>query len=250
MGFMVAIILLIVTIVPNFIMPLFNKFDPLPQGRLRNRIEEIAKGIEFPLTEIYMIDASKRSSHSNAYYYGFGSNKRIVLFDTLLEQHKGDDGEREICGIVKHELGHWYHSHPLKMITISILNIALMFKIFDLMLNNRTVNWVILFDFGFKTESVFVSLLIFSKLYEVASWFTSLFINIISRTFEFQADQFATDEYRTELARGLIKIHVKNAANLNPDPLYAAMTFSHPQLTERLRALGFHDGREFEHLLK
>lgn len=113
LGFFVAFILLLVNIVPNFIMPLFNKYDPLPQGDLREKIEEIAREIKFPLTEIYVVDASKRSAHSNAYYFGFGSNKRIVLFDTLLEQHQGESGILEIASIVKHELGHWYLMHPL-----------------------------------------------------------------------------------------------------------------------------------------
>lgn len=90
LGFFVSFILISVNIIPNFIMPLFNKYDPLPPGELREKIEDIAREISFPLTEIYVVDASKRSAHSNAYYFGFGNNKRIVLFDTLLEQHQGE----------------------------------------------------------------------------------------------------------------------------------------------------------------
>lgn len=166
LGFIVAFLLLFVNIVPNFIMPLFNKFDPLPQGPLRDKIEEIAKEIQFPLTQIYVIDASKRSSHSNAYYFGFGNNKRIVLFDTLIEQHQGEQGILEIASVVKHELGHWYHMHPLKSMIVTIFNLAFMFKVFDLILNSRALNRSILANMGFSRESVFISLLIFTKLFE------------------------------------------------------------------------------------
>jgi STE24 endopeptidase len=135
------------------------------------------------------------------------------------------------------------------MMVVQVFNIAFMFKVFDLLLNNRELNRSILANMGFGHESVFISLVIFSKLYETISWFTSLSLVMLSRRFEFQADQFAGPKYKFHLAKALIKVHVKNASNLNPDPLYASLTFSHPQLTERIKALGYENGQEFQSLL-
>jgi len=193
--------------------------------------------MKFPLKEIKVMDASKRTAHSNAFYYGFGSNKRIVLYDTLLQQHKGPKGIDEILGIVRHELGHWHFMHPLMSMVYSIMDLIIMFTVFSFVINNH----VILYQFGFFYESNFISLILFSKLYEPISWLTSLLQTLLTRNMEFQADAFAAqdDTLRMPLCRAVIKLHILNAGNLNPDPLYAALTFSHPQLTERLKALNF-----------
>ncbi len=140
--------------------------------------------MEFPLKEIKVMDASKRTAHSNAFYYGFGSNKKIVLFDTLLKQHKGPKGIEEIVGIVRHELGHWHHMHPLQSMLFSIFNLITMFTVFSFVNNNH----LLLYQFGFFYESNFISLVIFGKLYELVSWLTSLLMTLITRKFEFQAD--------------------------------------------------------------
>jgi STE24 endopeptidase len=146
--FMMCFTLLMTLLVPNVIMPLFNKYDELDDTRidLKNKIEELAKNLDFPLKKIFVMDASKRSSHSNAFYFGFGSNKRIVLFDTLLEQHKGEQGDKEIIAIVKHELGHWYYMHPLKSMVINLTNLTIIFYLFSLTLNNKGI----LASFGFN----------------------------------------------------------------------------------------------------
>lgn len=129
--------LILINLIPNVIMPLFNNYKELEDGPLRAKIVALANKLDFPLKKLFVVDASKRSSHSNAYYFGFCNNKRIVLFDTLLEQHKGEAGEEEILGIVKHELGHWYHMHPLKMILFSFLNLGVMFVLFSFTINNH-----------------------------------------------------------------------------------------------------------------
>lgn len=139
----VTLMLIFMHIIPSFIMPLFNKYEELGQGPLREEIEDCARELKFPLKKIYVVDASKRSDHSNAYYFGFGSNKRIVLFDTLLKQH---ENQREIVAIVCHELGHWYYSHPLKMMVVSVINLCVLFYTFSLVLNNMTL----LRSFGFE----------------------------------------------------------------------------------------------------
>ena len=132
------------------------------------------------------MDASKRSSHSNAFYYGFGGNKRIVLFDTLLEQHDAatQQGRKEILGIVKHELGHWYYNHPLKSMFVGVTSQIFMFWVFSLTINNMSI----LNSFGFTQKSNFISLIVFSKLYEVVAWIQNFLMLTMSRTFEFQAD--------------------------------------------------------------
>jgi STE24 endopeptidase len=137
--------------------------------------------MNFPLKKIFVVDASKRSSHSNAYYFGFGNNKRIVLFDTLIKQHEGEQGIEEILALVKHELGHWYYSHPLKMIILSLTNLSFMFLLFSFTINNHGI----LASFGFTQESNFVSFLLFSKLYEVFAWLTGIMTTALSRHFEF-----------------------------------------------------------------
>ena len=148
---------------------------------MREKIEELAKKVGFPLTKIYVVDASKRSAHSNAYFYGFGSNKRIVLFDTLLDDHKGPKGEEEILGILRHELGHWHYHHTFFNILWAMTSLCLMFGLFSLVINNH----LILYQFGFKYESNFVSFMIFSRLYDSFAWITSLIQTLISRKFEF-----------------------------------------------------------------
>ena len=113
-AFSVISIILLMMLIPNVIMPMFNKYSELQNLELKRRIEEEAQRMEFPLKHIYVMDASKRTAHSNAFYYGFGSNKRIVIFDTMLEQHQGPNGIEEIVAVVRHELGHWHFMHPLK----------------------------------------------------------------------------------------------------------------------------------------
>jgi len=183
-GFTAVTLLILMNLIPNVIMPLFNDYKELEGGHLKAKIVALATKLKFPLQKLFVVDASKRSSHSNAFYYGFCNNKRIVLFDTLLTQHEGEAGEEEILGIVKHELGHWHHMHPLKMIIFSFLNLGLMFLLFSFSINNHQI----LASFGFRQESNFVSFLIFLKLYEVVSWITQLIQNLLSRHFEYEAD--------------------------------------------------------------
>lgn len=135
------------------------------------------------------MDASKRTAHSNAFYFGFGNNKRIVLFDTLLNQHKGPEGIQEILGIVKHELGHWHYMHPFWMLTFTTVNLLLMFWIFSWTIHYRPLH----LSFGFNQESNFASLLVFTKVYEVIAWVTGVVQTALTRKFEYQADQFAAD---------------------------------------------------------
>src|SRR4051794_24160605 len=132
-----------ISIYPTLIQPLFNKVEPLPEGELRSRIEELASRIKFPLTKLYVIDGSRRSGHSNAYFYGFFRNKRIVLYDTLIDQTTTD----EACAILGHELGHWKLNHTMQMLALSQIQSFIFFYLFGLVINNQEMYQA----FGFTT---------------------------------------------------------------------------------------------------
>ncbi|CAG8790967.1 5335_t:CDS:2, partial [Racocetra persica] len=175
-------------------------------GELRERIEELASRIEFPLKKLYKIDGSKRSSHSNAYFYGFFKNKRIVLYDTLIEQ--ADTGE--ILAIVGHELGHWYLNHTVRLYI----------------------------SFGFDSRPILIGFILFQFIYSPIENLFTFLMNIKSRQHEFEADAYSKKlGYGAQLRSGLIKIQLKNLSNLNNDKWYSAYHFSHPPLPERLSAL-------------
>ena len=155
----------------------------------------------------------------------------------MLTQFPGDENIDQIVGIVRHELGHWKYMHPLISLTTSLFGLTLMVFVFSFLINNHTF----LANFNFKYESNFVSFMLFLQVYEGVDWFTSFCETALTRKMEFAADAFAAEDsrYKAALCKSIIKIHVENSSNLNPDPFYALLNFSHPQLTERLAAMGF-----------
>ncbi|KAF9972905.1 CAAX prenyl protease 1 [Actinomortierella ambigua] len=228
--FMVAFQLIMISIYPTFIQPLFNKVEPLPDGELRTMIEALASRISFPLTKLFVIDGSKRSGHSNAYFYGFFKNKRIVLYDTLLEH---SDNE-EICAVLAHELGHWSHSHTLQMMAFAQLQLFTTFYLFSLFIHNADMYS----SFGFNVMPTLIGLMLFMSLYSPVDSLMSFVNNMISRYYEFQADAFARQlGYSSSLVSGLIKLQKKNLGTMNPDWLYSMYHRSHPELVERLNAI-------------
>jgi len=220
-------------IYPNFIQPLFNKFDTLQDEGLKQKIEELAREHQFPLTNLFQIDGSKRSSHSNAYFFGFWKWKRIVLFDTLL--HLSHD---EILAILCHELGHWKFNHINFNLLISSAHFFALFYLFGaVMYSGFSGEIVRQFGYG-EAVAVMVKLMIFGQLFEPTEQILRLLMTMLSRHFEFQADSFALTNGRSEaLQSGLKHIHEENKGDLNPDPWYSWYHFSHPPLVERLRAL-------------
>ncbi|KAF9348497.1 CAAX prenyl protease 1 [Mortierella sp. NVP85] len=229
--FMVAFQLFIVTIYPTFIQPLFNKVEPLPEGELRSMIEALASRIHFPLTKLFVIDGSKRSGHSNAYFYGFFKNKRIVLFDTLMEH---SDNE-QICAVLAHELGHWACNHTLKMLAFNQVQLFAVFYLFSQFIHNKDMYT----SFGFTdTMPTLIGFLLFNYLYSPVESITGFITNVISRRYEYQADAFARElGYAASLASGLIKLQLKNLGTMNPDWLHSMYHRSHPELIERLNAI-------------
>ncbi|KAJ3158481.1 CAAX prenyl protease 1 [Irineochytrium annulatum] len=217
-------------IYPNFIQPLFNKFTPLPEGPLKEKIKLLANRLRFPLSKIFVVDGSKRSSHSNAYFIGLFREKRIVLFDTLLEQTSED----EIIGILAHELGHWQMNHLPRRLAMVQIQLFLIFYLFSHFVRSPAF----FSSFGFDTQPIMVGIILFMYLYQPLDSIASFLMNVSSRAHEFEADAYAKKlGYKEVLSSGLIKISQKNLGNLNPDHLYSAWHHSHPGLVERLEAL-------------
>ncbi|CAG8784167.1 2039_t:CDS:2, partial [Acaulospora morrowiae] len=190
----------------------------------------LASRINFPLKKLYKIDGSKRSGHSNAYFYGFFKNKRIVLYDTLIEQAEMG----EILAVVGHELGHWYLNHTVRVLIISQLHNLLLFYVFSQFINNSALYR----SFGFTAQPTLIGFMLFQFIYAPVEHVVAFVMNVISRRHEFQADSYAKKlGFGSQLRSGLIKIQIKNLGNLNNDPWYSAYHFSHPPLPERLNAL-------------
>jgi STE24 endopeptidase len=214
----------------ELIVPLFNKQTPLEEGTLRNKIEEYAGRTGFKLRNIYVIDGSKRSTKSNAYFSGFGPKKRIVLFDTLLNEFTGD----EIVAILAHEIGHYKKKHVLRTMISSILLTGFMLFLFSLVVNSPALSKAL----GSENPSFHLGLIGFGILYSPLSLLIGLVSNIISRKNEFAADKFVKDTYDPAiLAFALKKLSVKNLSNMMPHPAYVFFHYSHPPLLQRLEKL-------------
>ncbi|BBN19890.1 STE24 endopeptidase [Marchantia polymorpha subsp. ruderalis] len=229
-GFMLVLSLGMMAIYPVLIAPLFNKFTPLPEGELRAKIEKLASSLKFPLKKLFVIDGSTRSSHSNAYMYGFFNSKRIVLYDTLIQQCK----EEEVVAVLAHELGHWQLSHTMySFVAMQVLTL-LQFGGYTLVRNSTDL----FRSFGFSTQPVLIGLVLFQHTIMPLQHLVSFGLNLVSRAFEFQADAFARKlGYADSLRGGLIKLQEENLSAMNTDPWYSAYHYSHPPLVERLQAL-------------
>ncbi|WCJ22725.1 hypothetical protein M5689_004799 [Euphorbia peplus] len=237
-AFTFVISIVMMTIYPILIAPLFNKFTPLPEGELRSKIEALASSQKFPLKKLFVVDGSTRSSHSNAYMYGFFKNKRIVIYDTLIQQCKD---EEEIVAVIGHELGHWKLNHTTySFIAVQILTF-LQFGGYALVRNSTDL----FRSFGFDTQPVLIGLIIFQHTVIPIQHLVSFGLNLVSRSFEFQADAFAKKlGYAAALRAGLVKLQEENLSAMNTDPWYSAYHYSHPPLVERLSALDEADKKE------
>jgi len=214
-----------------FIAPLFNKFSPLKDQSLLKKIESYLKNVDFPITKIEVMDGSKRSSHSNAYFSGIGKNKRIALFDTLIDSMDED----EIVSILAHEVGHYKLKHIQTGIILSSIQSGVMLFILSLFINNRD-----LFDvFKMEELSIYASLLFFSILYTPISMIINFVFNYISRKNEFAADQYSleTTGKPENLISALKKLTIENLSNLTPHWLNVSLNYSHPPVVDRIHAL-------------
>lgn len=218
-------------IAPTWIMPIFNKFEPLEDGELRQAIRDYAAKVHFPLQGVYVMDGSKRSTKSNAFFTGFGKNKRIALFDTLIEKHS----QEELVAVLAHEIGHYKKKHILKNMTISILQTGIMFALLSVFLQVSG-----LFEAFYMEEmSVYAGLVFFGLLYAPVEMILSLAMQVLSRKYEFQADAFAAEtiEEPEAMVSVLKKLSKDNLSNLTPHPFYVLLNYSHPPVLQRIRAI-------------
>lgn len=215
----------------HVIAPLFNKFTPLEEGELRTAIEEYSEKVKFPIGRIDVMDGSKRSGHSNAYFSGLGKSRRIALFDTLLEKHTTE----EIISVVAHEVGHYKRKHIIKGTALGILETGVMLFIFNLIMKDAALFAV----FGVSDISVYGGLVFFAMLYAPVSMITSLLTTAVSRKNEFEADTFSleTTENPQALVNMLKGLAANNLAHLTPHPLKVFLSYSHPPVISRIAAV-------------
>lgn len=218
-------------IVPTWIMPLFNTFTPLEDGELKDKLFAYAKTIEFPLTQIFVMDGSKRSTKSNAFFTGFGKNKRIVLFDTLINAHTTD----ELLGVLAHEMGHFKKKHIQRRLIFGILQMGVVFYLLSLFITQQSLFTA----FHVETTSIYAGLVFFSILFSPVDLIISIVMQFFSRKDEYEADRFAalTTKKATALITALKKLSADNLSNLTPHPFYVFLHYSHPPLAQRVAAM-------------
>jgi STE24 endopeptidase len=214
----------------KLIVPIFNKQTPLDEGDLRNKISNYAKTVGFKLDKIFVIDGSKRSTKANAYFSGFGSEKRVTLYDTLIN----DLEDEEIVAVLAHEVGHYKKKHIIFNLIASILLTGLTLYILSIFISNPLLSNAL----GVEIASFHIGLIAFGLLYAPISEVTSLIMNWFSRIFEYQADDYAKNTYKAEpLISSLKKLSKNSLSNLTPHKAYVFMHYSHPTLLERVRNL-------------
>ena len=227
-----VVLLAIQFVAPRWIMPLFNKFKPLQDQELKEKIERMADSADFPVRDVSEMDGSRRSSKANAFFAGFGRNRRIALFDNLIANHSQD----EIVAVLAHEIGHFRGKHiPLNM-AIGIAHAGVLFYLLSIFLEHPG-----LFEAFYITDQqpVYAGLVFFSLLYHPIEMVLSFLIGMMSRHHEFAADRFAKDLIGNGrvLADALKKLSRDSLANLTPHPFYVFLNYSHPPVLERIRRL-------------
>tara|TARA_B110000438_G_scaffold44246_1_gene44223 strand:- start:222 stop:1388 length:1167 start_codon:yes stop_codon:yes gene_type:complete len=215
----------------HVISPMFNKFTPLEDGELRTAIEKYTTQVDFPLARIDIMDGSKRSAHSNAYFSGFGKSRRIAIFDTLVENHTND----EIVSVVAHEVGHYKLKHIIHGTIIGIIETGIMLFVFNFIMNDYALFRV----FGVNDLSVHAGLIFFSMLYAPVTMITSVISNAISRKNEFEADNYSlqTTKNKEALISMLVGLAANNLSHLTPHPFKVFLSYSHPPTIDRIKAL-------------
>ena len=221
---------------PSWIMPLFNKFTPMPEGELKQAIEALGERCHFPLSGVFVMDGSKRSTKANAFFTGLGKRKKIALFDTLMEK----SSEAELLGVLAHEIGHFRCGHIRQRLAVGILQSAVIFFLLGLATNPHGAFARLLFDaFGVSTISPHVGLVLFMILLEPVSRLLGVLANAWSRKHEFEADAYAAKVTGNGVALGeaLKKLSVDHLSHPAPGALRVWLDYSHPPLLQRLAAL-------------
>ena len=218
-------------VAPTWIMPLFNKFTPLEPGELKEAILNYARSVDFPIKSVFVMDGSKRSSKSNAFFTGFGRNKRIALFDTLIKRHTVP----ELIAILAHEIGHYKKKHILQGTIINILHAGVLFFVLSILLGSPGLYNA----FYMEQPSIYSGILFFGLLYTPLEMVLSVIMNALSRRNEYEADRFAAEtiQHPQHLIGALKKLSAGNLSNLMPHPFYVFLNYSHPPLLQRMRAI-------------
>ncbi|MBW2527909.1 MAG: M48 family metallopeptidase [Deltaproteobacteria bacterium] len=226
-----AFILLVQLVAPSWIMPLFNRFAPLDDPALKDAIMAYARSVEFPLSQVFVMDGSKRSSKANAFFTGLGKRRRVALFDTLIDKHPTE----EVVAVLAHEVGHYRKGHVTRSLVIAIAHAGVMFALLSLVLELHGLYAA----FGLAEPSVYAGLVLFGLLYTPAEVALALLLNALSRRQERQADRFAarTTGSGEALARALERLAADSLSNLTPHRLYVTLHHAHPPVLERIRAL-------------
>jgi STE24 endopeptidase len=226
-GIIISFSLLMSWLFPTVIAPLFNKFTPMEDGALKERIQGLLQRCGFNSQGIFIMDGSRRSGHGNAYFTGLGNNKRIVFFDTLVNSLD----EEELEAVLAHELGHFKCKHVIKMLVTSSIMTLISFAILGWLI---TQNWF--FEgLGVTSPSNASALLVFMLVSPVFTTFMQPISAYFQRKFEFEADDFATRHAQgSKMISGLVKLYEENASTLTPDPLYSAFHYSHPPAAIRI----------------
>lgn len=242
--FLFVVQIFFIVIYPKFIQPLFNTATPLDDGPLKTEIEKLCVINKFPLDKLYVIDGSKRSGHSNAYFMGLPwGSKQIVLFDTLIEHSSID----EVVAVLAHEIGHWKLNHTTQLMLISEIHVFTILSMFALFIKNKSFYQ----SFGFLTPTgsvimpTIVGFLLFGDVLKPVDAAMQFVMNLITRTFEYQADKFAVEQGRaTDLKKSLVNLHKENLSSLVVDALYSAKEYNHPTLGERISAIDAIDKKD------
>ena len=218
-------------IAPRWLMPLFNKFTPLPDGSLKDAINALSAKCAFPLAGLFVIDGSKRSTKANAFFAGFGKHKRIALYDTLIEKHP----EPELIAVLAHEIGHFKCRHIIQRMIVAVAQLALTFLLLGFFMNNIRLHEA----FGITQPSVWLSFVFFMFLFEPVQSLLGIAANLWSRKHEYEADAYAARITGSPqpLMAGLKRLARDTLANLTPHPLHVFLHYSHPPMSQRLAAL-------------
>jgi len=230
-GVVTFVMLIIQFVAPRWIMPLFNKFDPIEEGELKDAIMDYARSIKFSLENVFVMDGSKRSSKANAFFTGFGKNRRIVLFDTLIKENTVS----ELVAVLAHEMGHFKKKHIFQTMAIGILQMGVMFFLLSVFISYQG-----LFDaFYMDQKSVYAGMIFFGMLYSPIDFFVGIFMQMFTRKNEYTSDRFAveTTGKAKPLIAALKKLSANNLTNLVPHPFYVFLNYSHPPVLERINAI-------------
>jgi len=214
----------------SLILPLFNKLTPLPDGELKSAIESFASKINFPLDNIFVMDGSKRSAKANAFFSGIGKKKKIVLYDTLINNHTTE----ELVAVLAHEVGHYKKKHIVWGYILSVVQIFFMLFVLSLMIFNENLSLAL----GGTQQAIHLNLVAFGILFSPISGISGLLMSLYSRKNEYEADAYAKENFNgTAMANALKKLSVDSLSNLYPHPAYVFFHYSHPTLLQRLKAL-------------